>query len=566
MNTLEICSPDDPRLGYLHPDVPWGCDFYADGLHWPQVARYLLGYALADDADRRAISQATDLAQAKALSRTMARRPDAEAQREAALRRAVSLAFTKNLRPRAVLLGTGDDALALHLGEDAYLGVGPNGRGENALGRALMAVRAELRRVASDPTAIQCAHPDVDPEFVRRVCVHLLAGDLPRHRRFTGQGASYELLCEACAAALPRPAPSRTVCSACLRSQLHGPRLLDLGAPESVHHPSRLRFVHRTFEGPRDVIALAPIARRPSAWLMLDSKGHFWFVDTRAETARPGGQLDPASIDLEKPVVLCAAPGGELAAVGEAYGLRAAVLEPESGAVVRTLVRGEYQVENCHFPLALFEYGGRVLLLHATDWNRLDVTCPRTGERLTPREEPRLDYFHSDLHLSPNGTLALTNGWIWHPFGQVRTFSVSRWLDENPYESEDGPSLTDLAGRAYYWDGPVAWLDERTVALWGEGDDADEMIPAALIYDALTGQLVRSFRGPGQGLLSVPPHLVSYDDHRGAEVWDWRQGERLAADPALVPEDAHPLSRELLSRIHDGVWRVSTLTDDEPLR
>ena len=69
---------------------------------------------------------------------------------------------------------------------------------------------------------------------------------------------------------------------------------------------------------------------------------------------------------------------------------------------------------------------GRTLVVHATDWNRLDVSDPATGERLTLRDLPQpesgqprpnryMDYCHAGLSVSPDYEWIADWGWIWHP-------------------------------------------------------------------------------------------------------------------------------------------------------
>lgn len=85
------------------------------------------------------------------------------------------------------------------------------------------------------------------------------------------------------------------------------------------------------------------------------------------------------------------------------------------------LDRGDYHEEHCNFPLAFFENRGRLLMVHGTDWNRLDVSDPVTGTLLTERsltsyqdgqQQPDhyLDYFHCGLAVSPNREFVADNG------------------------------------------------------------------------------------------------------------------------------------------------------------
>jgi hypothetical protein len=468
---------------------------------------------------------------------------------------ALAASIEADLTRREVLLATGDEPIE-----------GRWGPGENLLGRALMHVRARVRARASDPNAIQCEHQnEEEPEVV---CAHWLSylpvAEVrpPHHRRYTGVEARYEVLCEACGKVAPDARPLRFVCRRCF-SELHsGPRLEDLGTPQIRERATSLRFTHETCPAPAKVLAFVPIPRQPNSWLLLDEGGRFHRLDVARGTSEPGGRLAPGSLDLSKWVVLAVSPGGELAAVGEGQGTRGVVVEPVSGEVTLSLSRGDYHVENCRYPLAFFELDGRLLLVHGTDWNRLDASDPWTGECLTRREdesEHALDYFHSQLTVSPGGTRLLDTGWVWHPMGAPRVFSLQRWLRENRWESEDGSTVKGL-GLSYDWDNPVAWLDERTVAIWG--DDGRALAPVAVIYDAETGEELRRFLGPGAGFAVVPPYLVAFDPWAKTAVWDPVSGERLAHDAGFCPAAGHPLSHELVS-LEGEAFRVSRLEGRE---
>lgn len=560
--TIILTSPDDPTYGCLHPDGPNG-GFQIDGVYWSSVARYCLAQELARDDDREAVRyRFRDLAGARAGAATMARHPDAEARSLAALPLALRRSCEANLPQRAVLLATGDAPIEAHLGDDAVLGVGRDGRGHNALGRALEAVRAQLRVRALDVEAIQCGHDG--PETTARLCLHLLdaARSPGYHRWFTGEGATYVLLCPACRAARPSPPPLRTVCGECFQNWLVGQRLADLGLPAFARRTTTLRFERRPLAcslSPDDTLALAPIPRVAGGWLALDRGGRLHQLDVAANTTTAGGQVDRAELDLAAPVVLVVAPGGALAAIGEAAGRRAIVVEPATGALTLRRQRDSYHHEHCRYPLAWIERDGRPVLIHATAWNRLDLTDPRTGACLSERAPPAyrqdapppahyLDYFHAGLVGSPGGRFVLDHGWCWHPWGQPRVFDAERWLAGHVWESEDGPSVHALGtGAGYHWDGPVAWLDERRVALWGEGDDDLALTPAARVYDAETGAELARFAGPARGLAATAGLLVSFEPGRGADVWDPATGEHLHGDPDLLPLAAHPSSGELLA-------------------
>ncbi|KAH7910202.1 hypothetical protein BJ138DRAFT_1153451 [Hygrophoropsis aurantiaca] len=54
--------------------------------------------------------------------------------------------FTQNKRLKDELLGTGDAELVEDSDKDAFWGVGPDGKGQNQLGKALVRLRSELRK------------------------------------------------------------------------------------------------------------------------------------------------------------------------------------------------------------------------------------------------------------------------------------------------------------------------------------------------------------------------------------------------------------------------------------
>lgn len=145
---------------------------------------------------------------------------------------------------------------------------------------------------------------------------------------------------------------------------------------------------------------------------------------------------------------------------------------------------GDYHEETVPFSACFLRFQGRDVFVHRTAWNRLDAADPATGVCLTDRyiapyesgaaaPAHYLDYFHGRLQPSPADGLIFDDGWVWHPVSVPRVWSVANWLASNPWESEDGPSIVELAIRDD-WNTPACWIDERHVALWGLADWDDE--------------------------------------------------------------------------------------------
>jgi hypothetical protein len=265
-----------------------------------------------------------------------------------------------------------------------------------------------------------------------------------------------------------------------------------------------------------------------------------------------------ARADNDSGVIFRSDQEGRYCAVCTARGpRRGIVVDLTSGDITMRLAHRSHHERHSRFPVAFFSDGDRPLLVHGTDWNRLDISDPATGELLTQRgptgyrageQRPLhyLDYFHAGLTVSPDSQFVAEDGWVWHPFGVVRSWSLQRWLDDNPWEAEDGLTVRSLCSREYYWDAPLCWLNERTLAVYGFGEDVDLVIPAVRVFDVTTGEESGWFPGPSGNIDSDGTHLFSWDGD-GTSVWDPVAGERLHHDSNLHPSSLHRSSRSFVS-------------------
>lgn len=232
---------------------------------------------------------------------------------------------------------------------------------------------------------------------------------------------------------------------------------------------------------------------------------------------------------------LLVSKNARFAALVNDYGRYGTVVDIEKGCAAMSLDRGDYHPEQTPFPAAFFEFGARTLLVHGTEWNRLDVSDPQTGELISVRPSPLygtgeksahdLDYFHGRLQVSPNGEWILDAGWVWHPLGAPCWWNLSRWMSENVWESEDGDSRRDPIYREP-WNVPMAWLDERRLAVWGLGFDGDAMLAGARIFEAPSGVEIMAFAGPDGTFFGDGTRLYSAEK-AGLEIWDVEAGARL---------------------------------------
>lgn len=424
------------------------------------------------------------------------------------------------------------------------------------------------------------------------ICVHLRDRQQEDYVRwFRGVGLSGALLCESCANQ-PEQAPLVTLCAACIAAiELEGYWSGILGQPSFAERATDLRFMH-TVVAPLESISGTIVDIQPvdgvqrALWIALMTDSTLVEFDLDARTTRQIATLPAGNIDLTQRITLHLAPNARFAAVVNRFGRFGSVIDLATGALTMVLDRGAYHENVCVFSAAFFQHGERTLLVHATNWNRLDISDPATGMLLTargptsyrqgePRPEHYLDYFHCGLVVSPNHQWVIDNGWVWHPWGYVRGWNLHHWIEENVWESENGLSLRNLCDRAYFWDGPICWIDDTTLAIWGEGRDADQMLPAVHVFNVATGADLYWLAGPDIAPHEVwPPHtgtrgwivydklLFAISPAHGTGVWDLTTSERLLHDEQFVPHRYHCGAAQFLSFRDDGAIVLSQLHGD----
>jgi hypothetical protein len=439
---------------------------------------------------------------------------------------------------------------------------------------------------------LSCSHQE--SHAFRQVCSHLLEmQDAEYKRYFPGVGLTYHLVCSSCAQQTQNIASHLcTICELCFK-RIEDDGYWDgiVGQPEVLHEPSELAFVHRVVSVPDLILdTLVETQALPHTtnriWISMTATGKLLQIDLDKQKVFTLAHLLPSEIDLTQPVALCIAPDGNLVAVTNTLGRNGVVLELDSGRRTVQLQRDDYHSDVSPFPVAFFMHKDRLLLVHATAWNRLDITDPITGMLLTQREptsyhrdEQRpqhyLDYFHGRLIVSPNHDWIADDGWIWHPVGCVTSWSIYQWVEENPWELEDGESKRSLCCRDYFWGGPFCWVDNHTLAIWGYGRDDEWLIPAVRLFDVISGDEVRWFAGPemapkGQtwreklagfkGDLIFDRYLFACSGQYGVSVWDVVKGTCLLQDDTFFPICYHQGTQEFLSLNSDGTFQLSHLT------
>lgn len=191
--------------------------------------------------------------------------------------------------------------------------------------------------------------------------------------------------------------------------------------------------------------------------------------------------------------------------VTENFGLNAAAININTGAT-QLFRREDYHADVSSYSMAFIERKGRTLLVHQTQWNRLDITDLQDGQLLTPREiaieeiEPEkrlpgtaprynrlnyLDYFHSQLLASPESSRILDNGWMWAPVDNIRCIDVEMFLTGYEFST-----VAVEYCNGYNWDRPCAFLDENRFVIavdspsedYYDQDELDAYLPRTLEF------------------------------------------------------------------------------------
>jgi hypothetical protein len=391
------------------------------------------------------------------------------------------------------------------------------------------------------------------------LCGHLLGEGPPELSVFwllRGVGMQYDLCCAACAQAGQRPELVE-VCEGCVARAEQRMAAGIVGEPEIQRRLEPVRGQLSRTALPVVPIDVAPLDSCPGQWLVLGAGELLrWHAASGEIIGRWPVKLPGTGPERKRPARyrLHASAGGEFAVIAADYRQHGVVIELKHGRVTMELDRGTYHVEETPFPVAFLQIDSQLLLAHATDWNRVDLSDPGTGLMLTPRQfdnaeagqlpEHPLDYFYGALYPSPDGSLIVSDGWVWAPVGVTRVWDARRWRHVYAYEPEDGGSAQTVRAVDYYWDKPMCWLDGRRIALSGIGPDDQLMIPGVEIYNVEAEALVTRFAGPAGQLYCDRDRLYSASP-AGLQIWDISTGEHTGTVPGFEPARYHHGSAEL---------------------
>lgn len=401
------------------------------------------------------------------------------------------------------------------------------------------------------------------------ICIHLLESDfdIDPYRQFTGIGFAHNLICYQCSKDLENLGEHVKKVSVEEFEDRDESRCEGVfGEPEIYERKTDMHFEHQIFAAFSLQGKLLDIIPFDQTWLCILETGQV--LELGENNIKEIISVSPEMLQLSDKVTIQISEDKRFLGVVNTFGQDGIILDLSNQKITIQLDRGQYRFEHSHFPIAFFKLEHRTLVIHGTNWNRLDISDPATGELLTKREyqqiegqkrpEHYLDYFHGRLHISPDNQLVAEDGWIWHPIGSVRVWNLSNWIKNNIWESEDGKSMIYLLWRDYYWNGPMCWIDNHTFAIWGFGNDELELVPAVQIFDIQTGKSKINFAGPQEGKLVFDEYLFSASN-KGTDAWDIKTGERLLHEPDLYFLAYNPSTKRFISVFGENQIKLSKL-------
>lgn len=445
---------------------------------------------------------------------------------------------------------------------------------------------------------LACGH-DREPVGMP-LCEHLRArpaAGLDYVTWYTGVGSVTELLCNSCA---DKRQNGRLIATDLICEECFDYATAELGNLAGIRGKPEIRVRSEAFNRelaytnlPPEfgkVIDISPIVQGDcSIWILLAEGGLLSRFNANTGEGRRLAHTNVPPEPNHAPWCghvlkrrLYSSPEGGFAAVVNDYGRFGQIIDLRSGQVTLELDGGDYHEETVPFSFAFAQVKGRVVAIHRTAWNRLDVSDPLTGALLTVRNPPGvqagrshpehyLDYFHGALRMSPKGTRIADDGWVWNPVGMPTVWNLEPWMADNVWEAEDGPSRKPLCITEYYWDRPSVWLDENRIAIGGLGEDEAYLVDGARIFDvSLRGSAglharadlpwpreVSTFAGPAGAFFSDGQCLFS-SNNSGLSRWDFNDGARTGILPGFTPTHHHPGARELATVVDHFLvrWRM----------
>lgn len=322
-----------------------------------------------------------------------------------------------------------------------------------------------------------------------------------------------------------------------------------------------------------EILGISPVEGKKHCYYAITKQRKVIEIHTELQSCSEKvslGNDDGLLFDQEFSIQIAA--NNNIIALYNTYGKFGIIVDLSCRQVIMRFNRDDYHYVESKFPVAFFQHGDRTLLIHGTEWNRLDISDPLTGERLTARELPEyqagrkerdprdLDFFHGQLLVSTDQEWVVDNGWIWHPTGAITKWNLSRWVNDNIWESEDGSSYGTLWWGKENWNEPICWVGATEIGMLGNEDidfwdeDLGEYLSGYRfrICKVCDGSVVKDFPII-KGELFFDQYLFSFTNDAAMHVYDVETGRLLYAKQGVGAKAYHSGCKEFLDVRKDRI-------------
>ncbi len=286
-------------------------------------------------------------------------------------------------------------------------------------------------------------------------------------------------------------------------------------------------------------------------------------------------QFDPAALSSTSYISICCSKDNAYLAVtwtrvsvGDDVN-QGVVIDAKDGRVQLHLNNGSYYSSLAPFPVCFALHKGKIVVVHATEWDRLDVTDIESGQILTKRNFDMLPKFPETEKFgmtewpgliipSPSLEKVAVQGWVWHPVGIFYSFNLRSWLENNLWESDYIPERKIYAQMAD-WHFPFCWIDDTKVCISENGFDHKDPYYTS-VFNTETGECLLKFLGPTPNVFIYDKFLFSglkEDDDllaEGLSIWSIDDGQLLFQQKEFLQIDEYiPESQEFVSLKENGI-------------
>ena len=368
------------------------------------------------------------------------------------------------------------------------------------------------KRWSLDRKCPHLQHVEHEQELVLNpgICSHLTGPDgIDFYLSYDVYQPRHDLLCAECFKNIDF-SHVYVVCPECWKHAFNAHELEECAGKPAHFKPPREHIT--TFDEPT---MLDHVQRSDVVAMDIQSQGEhvsLWCLHhngrvQRHDVSKPQHSSDNTfTVELPgEPLSLVLSPSGRYACVVQTYDSLLHLYETSTGALIKTLSRGDYHVQHSVFPAQFVMCEGRELLVCGSSWNRVNVydpaqdcvclTTPPVIENTNDDdddddENDGIDYFYGRLYASPGSQWLVSSGWCWHPVGVMNAWSLPAWLEGEPRHNETHNQ------DPYFlvsddWDRIATFIEDAYFVVWGIWHDSSVIRDGVMILDTTSWQVTK---------------------------------------------------------------------------